>query len=222
MKYRLLILILIWAQVICAQINTKNKVLHQVELGVNQANFLTRNPNFNNLISGYHIGYKTIFNNRHIIKIHLAHNLSNLIYPKSPELGTIAMSFRSFNVGYGYILPFKVFLITLGGQISYRYEEGETAVYGYRNPTLPLSEPMEARLKYNSIGFSPNIELEYFITKHFGFGVNLNLNYYPFENSKLKGDGFNEPDPLFVETYKPNNLNLTATFKLAYKFSFKK
>ncbi len=79
-----------------------------------------------------------------------------------------------------------------------------------------------ARLKYNSIGFSPNAEIEYFITKHFGLGVNLNMNYYPFESSKLKGDGTDQPEPFFVQTYKPNNLNFTATFKLAYKFNFNK
>ncbi|MFA9214371.1 MAG: hypothetical protein ACEQSR_11080 [Candidatus Methylacidiphilales bacterium] len=219
MKYTLLLITSIWTQVVYAQINTKNKVLHQVELGINHANFLTKNPNFNNVISGYHLGYKVLFKN-HAIKIHLAYNLSSLIYPKTPNLGVIAMDFRTFNFGYNYIFPFKLFSVDVGCQISYRYEGGEAAVYGYRNPTSPLSEPVEARLKYNSIGFSPNAEIEYFITKNFGLGVNL--NYYPFENAKLKGDGTNEPDPLYVQIYKPNNLNFTSTFKLAYKFSFSK
>jgi hypothetical protein len=73
-----------------------------------------------------------------------------------------------------------------------------------------------------SIGFSTNAELEYFITKHFGLGVNLNMNYYPFENGKLTGLGTDQPDPFFVQTYKSNDLNFTATFKLAYKFNLNK
>jgi hypothetical protein len=88
--------------------------------------------------------------------------------------------------------------------------------------TSPLSEPLTAQLEYNSIGFSPNAEIEYFITKHFGVGLNFNLNYYPFESSKLIGNGKDQPDPFFVQTYKPNDLSFTATFKLAYKFNLNK
>ena len=119
------------------------------------------------------------------------------------------------------MFPFKIFIFSIGVQLSYR-GGGEAAVFGYRDPTSPLSEPVEARLEYNSIGFVPNAEIEYFITKNFGLGVNLNFNYYPFENAKLKGEGTNQPDPLYVQIYKPNNLNFTTTFKMAYKFSFSK
>ncbi len=116
-------------QVICAQIkNPTRKLIHQLELGLNHADFLTKNSSFNILISGYHFGYKAIYKNKHIIKIHLAYNKSSLIYPKTPNLGLIALDFRTFNVGYNYMLPFKVFLVSLGGQLSYRYEGGETAV----------------------------------------------------------------------------------------------
>jgi hypothetical protein len=125
-------------------------------------------------------------------------------------------------LGYSYILPFKKILLSIGGQISYRYDGGEFDVFGYRDLTSPLSEPVIATLNYNSIGFSPNAEIEYFFTKNFGLGVNLNLNYYPFENAKLKGDGTNEPDPLYVQIYKPNNLNFTTTFKVACRFGLGK
>jgi hypothetical protein len=223
MKFILLIITFIWAQVVCAQIDLSKKFTHQFELGINYVDFFTKNKNLNSIASSFTLGYKSIIKEKHEIKFVLMGISSNLSYPITPNLGLFATSFISINLGYSFVLkPIKVIKVSLGGQLSYRFAGGEAAVFGYRDPTSPLSEPVEARLEYNSIGFSPNAELEYFITKNFGLGVNLNLNYYPFENAKLKGDGTNEPDPLYVQIYKPNNLNFTTTFKLAYKFSFSK
>jgi len=221
-----------WAQVVCAQMKNSKTLTHQLEYGINYMNFLDQNIGLNgtgylynpdfNLKPNYHFGYRMIINNKHGIRLSIEKFISNSRNPDFPYLGLVGLSFNKLSLGYSYVFPFKVFFVSLGGNFSYRFAGGEAAVFGYRDPTSPLSEPMEARLQYNSIGFSPNVELEYFLTKHFGFGVNFNLNYYPFENAKLKGDGTNEPDPLYVQIYKPNNLNFTTTFKLAYKFSFSK
>lgn len=222
----------IWAQIICAQTNTNKKLTHQLEYGVNYVNFFNQNTNLNGLglfysdgfyfRCNYFFGYKATLNHKHSIKVNFTNFESKSSYRDFPYVGIVGLSYNTLNLGYGYTFPFKVFSVFLGGQLSYRYAGGEAAVFGYRNPTSQLSEPVVARLEYNSIGFSPNAEIEYFITKNFGLGVNLNLNYYPFENAKLKGDGTDEPGPMFVEIYKPNNLNFTTTFKMAYKFSFSK
>jgi hypothetical protein len=233
LKLSVFIIIFILAQVICAQNNINKKLTHQLEYGINYVNFLQKNSRslngtgyfYNsgfNFTPNYYFGYKAIINEKHAIKLSIEKFISNSSYHDFPYLGIVGLSYYTLNLGYGYTFPFKVFSVFLGGQLSYRYAGGEAAVYGYRNPTSQLSEPVEAYLEYNSIGFSPNTEIEYSITKNFGLGVNLNLNYYPFENAKLKGDGTNEPDPMFVEIYKPNTLNFTTTFKLAYKFSFSK
>lgn len=208
-------------QISNAQGNGSIKTENQIELGLNYVDFLSQHSKLNRPLSGYSIGYKITIKNKHSIKLGIDYCNSALKYPKYPDLGTIALSFGCFGVGYSYTPYFKVLKISLGGKLCYRYMGGETAVFGYRSPP-PLTEPVEARLEYNSIGFSPNTEIEFFFTKHLGLGINLNLNYYPFENAKLKGDGTNQPDPFYVQIYKPNNLNFIATFKLAYRFKLGK
>jgi len=217
-----------------AQIKPHRTLEHQLEYGVNYVIFLNQNSNFNGwggiymnglfLKHNYCIGYKTIFNKKHIIKLNKTIFIALMNgTPNSPTYLS-GLAYNSFNLGYAYILPINSIndlTLSLGTNLSYRYEGSELVVFAHTQNTY-LFEPLFAYLEYNSIGISPNAEIEYFFTKHIGLGVNLNLNYYPFEHDKLKGDGVDEPDPFYVQTYKPQNLNFTSTFKLAYKFSFKK
>jgi hypothetical protein len=133
MKFKLFIIISVWAQFVCAQI-ASNKILnHQIELGVNYVDFYSKNKNLNSLASSFTLGYKTIIKEKHELKFVLMGVSSNLSYPKTPNLGLIASSFVSINLGYSYILlPIKIIKVSLGGQFSYRFNGGETVVYGYR------------------------------------------------------------------------------------------
>jgi hypothetical protein len=231
MKTKLFFIIIFWAQIVCAQNKPKIKLEHQLEYGINYYNFLNINTNINGLglfylngynwTSNYYFGYKTIINKKHNFKFNNMYFESLVMGAPNSNSGLTGISNITLNVGYAYQLPLKKIAFSLGANLSYRYDGSETVVYAFtQNPNF--KEGVRASIYYNSVGFSPNAEIEYFITKNFGIGVNLNLNYYPFENAKLKGDGTNEPDPLYVEMYKPNNLNFNATFKLAYKFSFTK
>jgi len=235
MKLILLFLGIFWTQLGSAQIKQHSSVEYQLEYGINHVNFLNQITNLSpwgimHLNKqfwkyNYSMGFKTIINKKHVIKLNKTEFLTMLDYnPQNRHIGLISLVYMSLDLGYAYILPMNAInnlVINLGTNFSYRYKGNEMVYYAYW-PNQNWDEPLVANLDYNSIGISPNAEIEYFFTKHFCFGINLNFNYYPFENNKLQDGGFNQPDPFYVQTYKPQNLNFTSTFKLAYKFSLQR
>ncbi len=172
-------------------------------------------PNYRN--HNYFIGYSRILNNNYTVSLDLisgftpsSKNFSNL------AIGEIIGSFYNLlNLGLGKQFNFLKLEFNPKIYLSYRYDGYQYTVFGYRNPDSWFSEPLFADLKYNSVGGSIGMDINYFITKHIGFGLKTSYNFYPFENAKLSaGSSTDHPDPFLVATHKPLNQMFILNFKL--------
>lgn len=210
-----------WACVSNAQ-SLSNKIFggkNQFETGPTVINFFY-NKGFtglgiDNILSlNRYYGYSRIIKKRHVIRIGYRQFGSDML----PFIvGKVNQHyFRSADLGYGYIFTkCKLQLIGHVG-LSYRYDGGESVVFGFRQNTWP--EPVFASLVYNSIGGSFDIDANYFFIKNIGVGIKTAYTFYPFEDAKLRGNGIDNPPPILVATYKPINQMLIINGKLMLRF----
>ncbi|MES2726387.1 MAG: hypothetical protein V4643_04750 [Bacteroidota bacterium] len=210
---------------------TSQKVVHQVEYGLNYMNYYNNyRQDFNGwgymayfngitLSSTHSINYKCIINNKHIIKLGYTRFYSNTERNNYPDLGKNEFSLSYVSLGYGRKLPFsfKKIVPSVFAMLNYRYRGGEAADYAWRDMGFEKNFTV---LKYDqTVGIALGIELEYFFIQNLGLGINTYVNYFPFENARFKGDGVDSPSQEFIDSHKPNNFFINTTFKLAYRFS---
>ena len=171
-------------------------------------------------VEGYitrYLSYSRIIKKKHVLSLNYT-NFSTPPIPYDVPVGTVIGSvFKSVGIGYGQIFELFKLQIIPSINISYRYSGIETVVFGYRNPGQPLSEPLWADLRYNSVGGSLSLDANYFIVKHIGIGAKLTYALYPFENAKLDAGGIDKPDPALVASHKPYNEMLILNCKLIFR-----
>lgn len=217
----------------------KIKFQNQIELGFNYALFFGNRSELSGLGNAYHNSntyqqwylyenfkyfwrdntyrsYKAIINEKHLIKFSYEAYASNYINAGLYQTGIIAGGFEMKSLGYGYIIPFKKFRISLVGEISQR-KGGELISFGYDGFHDYL-----AHLDYNSYGVGLGVECEYFFTKNFSIGSNIYYFNFPFEDARPYGDDVQYVDKSIVDAYKPITDFFNINFRLAYKFSFPK
>lgn len=226
-----LALFLVWTQFVCAQTKntTTKKVKHQLEYGLDYMNYYSNyKRDFKgwgytayvgfNLNSTYSLNYKCIIKDKHVIRFGFSRYYSANEYPDYPQLGKVGFTLGNLSLGYGYMFAFKNLFVSAHGAVNYRYTGGEAAISAWsEDPNFKEVNFVDLRYKA-PFGFGSGIELEYFFIKNLGIGINAYLNYFPFEDAKFRG--YFDDEKAFNSIYKPNDLYVTTTFKLAYKFSF--
>jgi len=236
--------IILFVILFCVNINAQNKTTnrfeHQLELGYNYGKFFGNYSEFNGIgflqkwdfrafelkniyqifrrlnYTNLFYSYKLIINNKHCFKI------NKMVYNShSGRLPNIKIGFSGFygevlSLGYGRNFNYKKLNTTLFLQLSQRTGT-EYALLGFLS-----NHPLNAELKYNSYGIALGSDIDFFITKNLGLGVNINYYYFPNETNKLEGDDVQYVDPSIIENYKPLSEFIFLNFKIAYKFALPK
>lgn len=234
------LLLTTWVQKNYAQVvsNYAPKFKHQLEYGINYIHFynnfdenyastgnIFRYKGIPTWSANYYLGYKLIYKNKQVIK------LSNTVFEvtiasqsTTKEAYKIGFASHFYSLGYGYRLDLKNASITFFGLLNYRYFGAEGAIVSsYQDASI--SEGKYAFSDYASPwGFGTGIELEYFFTKNFGFGINTYLNAFPNENAQFTDNGLIMTQNFieFNNKQKANTYFINSTFKLAYRFSLPK
>lgn len=223
MKSIVMCFLVSWACVSNAQ-SLSNKIFggkNQFETGVTLVNYFNgdgfKGFGYEQAQYNRYLGYSRIIKNKHVIGLSYTYYTSPL-NTDLPIGKVIEHRFKAVQLGYGYIFTQNKFQVIGQAAISYRYYGGESIIFGYRNPFSLLSEPLFARLNYNSVGGSVGIDANYFFIKNVGVGIKASYTFYPFENAKLGADGIDKPDPLLVATHRPLNQLFIVNGKLVLRF----
>lgn len=179
-------------------------------------------PGYSNMRRhNYYFGYNRIINSKYLLGVNFISSLT----PNTKEFSEIAIGEilgtdnKQLNFNFGYLFSYRKINIIPTAQISYRYGGSQSVIFGFRDPSGILTEPLFAHLEYNSVGGSIGIDINYFFSKNVGLGFKTSYNFYPFENAKLSaGESIDQPDPFLVETHKPLNQMLILNFKIVTRF----
>jgi hypothetical protein len=166
--------------------------------------------------SNLYFSYSRIFKKHH--RVSLNHFTFFSTFKDDMPLGKInGCAFRIVGTSYSYIIDFCKFSFAPYVGISYRYFGGETADYGYWDPSTS-SEPMTATVVYNSVGYDVGLDVNYFFIKNLGVGANLGYYSFPFEKGTLMDCwDINLVNPVMAETYKPSTRFIGLVFKLVVR-----
>lgn len=174
--------------------------------------------------SSSYLGIKCIVNTKHIFMFQGARFASEEWMGQNtyPETGIAGISYSVLSLGYGYLIPLKKIRVIMNGLVSYRKNGTEVYTIGYMGSSTQLSEPLYGYISYTKPwGATVGGEVEFFVTKNFGLGVNLSYSCFPFEHGKIESTPlFNLPQKFELES--ANRATLNATAKLFFNFEFKK
>lgn len=191
-----------------AQESFNNKFQHQFEIGTNYTKYFGPRSVYDGIginsarkrggVSNY-IAYKLILNNQHVFKVaSLECSSSDAVIVNNNYQLSNAYS-KIIELGYGYRVPVKHINTTVFGNLSYRYGGSESVTSNQQN--LDWVEN-----KYNSLGVSTQVDLEYF---------------FPLESNKITENGTLVNNNLYQD-FEPIKHFMNLNFKLAYKFSITK
>lgn len=157
------------------------------------------------LLENFNLTYKRNFKQKHFLIADIFRFSGTRVSNKDWYNG---FSYQSASVGYGYLLPIKKVQGMVFASIPYRYNGGETVMYGGFGGDFNIHWT-----QYNSIGLGTGLDVNYFLTENWALGAKMQYNYFPFDQEKLN-TGTN-----FDASYEQMRGIFFAQFKLAYQFN---
>ncbi|MFA9212367.1 MAG: hypothetical protein ACEQSR_00780 [Candidatus Methylacidiphilales bacterium] len=218
-----LVITLLMQPFVFAQESSYNKFQHQFEIGTNYTKYFGPRSVYDGIginsarkrggVSNY-FAYKLILNNQHIFKVALLECSSSdaIVVNNNYQLSNTYS--KIVELGYGYRVPVKYINTTIFGNLSYRYGGSESVTSNQQN--LDWVEN-----KYNSLGVSTQVDLEYFFTKNLGVGLNICYYFFPLESNNITDKGMLVNNNIYHD-FEPIKHFMNLNFKLAYKFSITK
>lgn len=196
---------------------------NMIEIGRTYSTLLNKaGYNYGYNINSFYLGYSRLTPKKklffkadfHHYQQYNGKNIDNISYEKTKQGDVYSTTYSVFRLGLGKNYKINRFIFMPYLSLNYRFGKGEEMFWLWMS-SGPYKHFYSNYSRYNSIGSSIGVSINYNFYKKWIIGVDNNFNYY-IQKINLKNT--QDETPEFKDYYKPNRMSFCTHIKLGYRF----